>query len=96
MRVCVIGVGRMGRRHITAARNAGFELGGIFDQSAEALVTTLTECNVDKAPAFDDAGRMLQAVRPDAVVISTTPRALACAISCARSRWLPHWKSVTA
>jgi predicted dehydrogenase len=62
----------MGRRHITAARNAGFELAGIFDQSAEALATTLTECNVDKALAFDDAARMLQTVRPDAVVISTT------------------------
>ncbi|MBA2400271.1 MAG: Gfo/Idh/MocA family oxidoreductase [Bradyrhizobium sp.] len=72
MRVCVIGVGRMGRRHIIAARHAGFELAGIFDQSAEALATTLTECNVDKAMAFDDAGRMLQAVRPDAMVISTT------------------------
>lgn len=72
MRVCVIGVGRMGRRHITAARNAGFELAGIFDQSAEALATTLTECNVDKALAFDDATQMLQTVRPDAVVISTT------------------------
>lgn len=72
MRVCVIGVGRMGRRHITAARNAGFELAGIFDQSAEALATTLTECNVDEALAFDDAARMLQTVRPNAVVISTT------------------------
>ena len=72
MRVCVIGVGRMGRRHITAARNVGFELAGIFDQSAEALATTLTECNVDAALAFDDAARMLQTVRPNAVVISTT------------------------
>ena len=72
MKVCVIGVGRMGRRHITAARDSGFELAGIFDQSAEALATTLTECNVDKAMAFDDAARMLQTVRPDAVVISTT------------------------
>jgi predicted dehydrogenase len=72
MKVCVIGVGRMGRRHITAARNAGFELAGIFDLSADALATTMTECHVDKALAFDDAVRMLKSVRPDAVVISTT------------------------
>src|SRR5262249_55976448 len=72
MKICVIGVGRMGRRHITAARNAGFELAGIFDLSADAIATTLTECNVDKAMAFSDAGQMLAAVRPDAVVVSTT------------------------
>jgi predicted dehydrogenase len=72
MKVCVIGAGRMGRRHIAAARGVGFELAGVFDQSAEALATTLTECNVEKAMAFDDAGRMLATARPDAVVISTT------------------------
>jgi predicted dehydrogenase len=72
MKICVIGVGRMGRRHITAARNAGFDLAGIFDLSADAIATTLTECNVDEAMAYGDAGQMLAAVRPDAVVVSTT------------------------
>ncbi|WP_369722508.1 Gfo/Idh/MocA family protein [Bradyrhizobium sp. LLZ17] len=72
MKLCVIGVGRMGRRHIIAARNAGFELAGIFDVSVDALATTMTECHVDKALAFDDAVRMLKSMRPDAVVISTT------------------------
>jgi predicted dehydrogenase len=72
MKICVIGVGRMGRRHITAARNAGFQLAGIFDQSPEAVASTLTECKVDKAIAFSDAGQMLAAVGPDAVVVSTT------------------------
>jgi len=72
MKICVIGVGRMGRRHITAARNAGFQLAGIFDQSPEAIATTLTECKVDNAMAFSNAGQMLAAVGPDAVVVSTT------------------------
>jgi predicted dehydrogenase len=72
MKVCVIGVGRMGRRHIAAARGAGFELAGVFDQSPEAVATTLAECNVEKDIAFSDASRMLAAARPDAVVISTT------------------------
>jgi predicted dehydrogenase len=72
MKICVIGVGRMGRRHITAARNAGFELAGVFDQSPEAIATTLTECNVDKKMAIADAPQMLAALRPDAVVVSTT------------------------
>jgi predicted dehydrogenase len=72
MKVCVIGVGRMGRRHVAAARAAGFELAGVFDQSPEALATTLAECKVDEKMAFSDASRMLAAVHPDAVVISTT------------------------
>ena len=72
MKICVIGVGRMGRRHIAAARNAGFEVAGVFDQSPEAIATAMTECNVDKAIAFSDTGQMLTSARPDAVVVSTT------------------------
>jgi len=72
MRVCVIGVGRMGRRHIAAARGAGLQLAGVFDLSPEAIATTLAECDVPKSMAFSDAEQMLLAVRPDAVVISTT------------------------
>ena len=72
MKVCVIGVGRMGRRHIAAARGARLQLAGVFDLSAEAIATTLAECDVPKSMAFSDAGQMLQTVRPDAVVISTT------------------------
>src|SRR4051794_21326357 len=72
MKICVIGVGRMGRRHVTAARRAGFAIAGIFDQSPEALATTLAECDLEKSIAFSDAGAMLVAARPDAVVISTT------------------------
>jgi predicted dehydrogenase len=72
MKVCVIGVGRMGRRHITAARGAGLELAGFFDQSPEALATTLAECGVEDNLAFADASRMLASARPEAVVISTT------------------------
>jgi myo-inositol 2-dehydrogenase / D-chiro-inositol 1-dehydrogenase len=72
MKVCVIGVGRMGRRHIAAARGAGFELAGVFDQSAEALATTMAECGVEKGMAFSNAGQMLAATDPDAVVVATT------------------------
>jgi len=72
MKVCVIGVGRMGRRHVTAARSAGFELSGVSDQSPEALETTRAECNVERGMAFTDVAEMLAATRPDAIVISTT------------------------
>ena len=72
MKLCVIGVGRMGRRHVAAARSAGFEIAGVFDQSAEALDMTRAECGLAEGVAFSDAAAMLAAVRPDAVVVSTT------------------------
>jgi predicted dehydrogenase len=72
MKVCVIGVGRMGRRHIIAARSAGLQLGGIFDLSPEAIAATLAECDVPDTMVFNDVRRMLVAVHPDAVIISTT------------------------
>lgn len=72
MKVCVIGVGRMGRRHIAAARGAGFEISGIFDLSRDAIMTTLSECGLPESLAFGDASQMLELQRPDAVVVATT------------------------
>ncbi|WP_057198391.1 Gfo/Idh/MocA family oxidoreductase [Bradyrhizobium sp. Leaf396] len=72
MNICMIGVGRMGRRHISAARAAGFHLAGVFDQSPDAIATTLVECAVDRSTVFDRAEEMLRAVRPSAVVVATT------------------------
>ncbi len=91
MKICVIGVGRMGRRHIAAARSAGFTLAGVFDQSPEAIVTTFAECDVDKAIVFDQAEGMLDAVRPDAVVVSTTAPShcqYVCAAAAAGARYI--------
>ncbi|WP_339034801.1 Gfo/Idh/MocA family oxidoreductase [Bradyrhizobium symbiodeficiens] len=72
MELCVIGAGRMGRRHIFAARKAGFSLAGIFDSSPEALLATMNECKVEESLVFADAQMMLDTVAPDAVVVSTT------------------------
>ncbi|MBR0994710.1 Gfo/Idh/MocA family oxidoreductase [Bradyrhizobium japonicum] len=72
MKLCVIGAGRMGRRHIFAARKVGFSLAGIFDSSPEALLATINECNVEESLVFADVQMMLDTVAPDAVVVSTT------------------------
>src|SRR6476660_543517 len=91
MKICVVGVGRMGRRHIAAARGAGFTLAGVFDQSAEALTTTIVECEVESAIAFADVSKMLDAVRPDAVVVSTTAPShcdYVCASAAAGARYI--------
>lgn len=91
MDVCVIGVGRMGRRHVTAARNAGFRIAGVCDQSPEALALTGAECNVEEALRYGDAATMLTVVRPDAVVVSTTAPShceLVCAAAASGARYI--------
>lgn len=72
MKACVFGVGRMGRRHVAAARSAGFEIAGIFDLSRDAITTTLSEFDLPESVAFSDAKQMLETQRPDAVVVATT------------------------
>jgi predicted dehydrogenase len=62
----------MGRRHIAAARGAGFQLAGIFDLSPDAVATAMAECDVPESMVFGDARQMLQSLRPDAIVVSTT------------------------
>jgi predicted dehydrogenase len=91
MKICVIGVGRMGRRHVAAARSAGFTLAGVFDQSPEALAATLAECDVDKSIVFNQVGEMLDTVCPDAVVVSTTAPShceYVCASAAAGARYI--------
>lgn len=72
MKTAVIGAGRMGRRHVAVARNAGLDLAGIADQSRDALAQAKLEGNIDDALLYDDAARMLQERRPGCVIIATT------------------------
>lgn len=72
MRICVIGTGRMGRRHILAAKNVGFEIAGIYDPLPESVTLALEEQKLPATAAFSNAGEMLAAIKPDAVVVSST------------------------
>jgi len=72
MNICVIGVGRMGRRHISAAQGLGFQVTGIHDADAESLRIAEIENGISHELVFDTAEEMLKTVRPNGVVISTT------------------------
>lgn len=70
--VAVIGVGRMGRRHVEMVRNLGLDLVGVSDIKAESLALAGSERAVPAAKQFTDARVMLEATAPECVVIAST------------------------
>lgn len=72
LRVAVIGLGRMGARHVQAAKNMGMEICGAVDSSAEALRGAREQFGIAEQACFTDALEMLRTVRPEALVIATT------------------------
>jgi len=69
---CVIGVGRMGCKHIHAAQMLGFNLVGIFDPQAASLKKASDEFGLDESLCFSSAEKMLKNVKPDGIVIAST------------------------
>lgn len=69
---CIIGLGRMGRRHLQVAKNLGFEITGVYDPLPESVGLALKEHELPASIVFDSAQRMLETVRPDALVVAST------------------------
>lgn len=72
MKVAVVGLGRMGRRHVQAAQSLGFDICGICDVNSDVLAQTERDHGVPEGRRFADLGAMLAAARPDCLVIATT------------------------
>lgn len=72
LRVAVIGLGRMGLRHVEAARRLGMDVCGTADVSQAALQCAQDQYGVAAATCFMDAYGMLAKVKPEALVIATT------------------------
>jgi predicted dehydrogenase len=72
MDVCVIGTGRMGRRHIDAVRGLGMNVVGIFDPMSEAMKLAVANNGVKEEQCFTSAALMLEKTRPSGVVVSST------------------------
>lgn len=70
--VAVIGAGRMGRRHVQAARTLGLEIVGVVDTSEEALQTTVREEGVATDRLFTGFEALLRTTRPECVIVATT------------------------
>ncbi len=72
MKFCAIGLGRMGRRHLQVAKNLGFAIAGVYDPMPESVDLAVKEQGVSAAIVFDSVPRMLEAVRPEALVVAST------------------------
>lgn len=75
MKAGVIGVGRMGRRHLGVLRALDIEIGGVCDQSEESRDLAAQEYALRTDQVFDDARKLLDTVKPELVVIATTAQA---------------------
>jgi predicted dehydrogenase len=72
MKFCAIGLGRMGRRHLQVAKNLGFDIAGVYDPLPESVNLALKEHHLPASVVFDSAKRMLEAVRPETLVVAST------------------------
>jgi predicted dehydrogenase len=72
LRVAVIGLGRMGLRHVETVRRLGMDICGAADLSSEALHSVQDQYGVAESACFIDAYEMLAKVKPEALVIATT------------------------
>jgi len=71
MRGVVIGLGRMGLRHLQVAKAEGIDIVGVADRRPEA-VQQAREAGVAADALFDDAESMLRKTRPELVIVATT------------------------
>lgn len=70
--IAIVGLGRMGLRHIEAVKKIGMNICGLVDISTSALTETAHQFNIPADCCFTNIGDMLIDKKPDAVVIATT------------------------
>jgi predicted dehydrogenase len=81
MKTAIIGVGRMGRRHIQVVREAGLKLSGVYDVSAASLKLAQDEHGLPGQLLFDDLDKLYAEIRPECVIVATTADSH-CALTC--------------
>lgn len=72
LKFCVVGVGRMGVRHLQAAQQLGMQIEGVADVSPFAVQSACQTFDLPASAEFSSLGAMLEKTRPDALVIATT------------------------
>ena len=72
LRAAVIGLGRMGMRHIEAITDLGMKVGGVSDIAEQARAAACETCKLDPSASFAAGAEMLRSIRPDALVVATT------------------------
>lgn len=72
MKTAIIGMGRMGRRHVKVVRTLGLDLVGVCDQNSAALQEAAKEWDIPAERLFNSADEMLARTGPACVIIATT------------------------
>ncbi len=81
MKIAIIGAGRMGRRHVAAARALGLDVAAVCDVKAESLAAARSECGICDERLFSHPDEAL-AAGAEIIVISTTADSH-CELACA-------------
>lgn len=81
MKAAILGVGRMGRRHIQVIRQLNLELSGVFDTSPASLKLAQDEHGLDSCQLFDDLDKLYAEAKPECLIIATTADSH-CALTC--------------
>ena len=81
MKTAILGVGRMGRRHISAACRLGLEMVGLFDINPSSLEQTRVEFPEFSSVCFNDLDRLFAEALPEFLIIATTADSH-CALTC--------------
>jgi predicted dehydrogenase len=72
MRVAVLGLGRMGRRHLQIVSQLGWDVAGIADRSEASVEAAAAEWNVPLERRFTDPERLVAELRPECVIVAVT------------------------
>ena len=68
----LVGLGRMGQRHLAVARQLEMQIAGLVDISSQAIDAASVMCPGDAPQAFADANAMIDALDLDALIVATT------------------------
>lgn len=72
LRTAIVGLGRMGMRHLEAVQRLKMPVVGLADMSADALDAAAAQARLGAGGRFTDAMAMFGAVQAEAVVVATT------------------------
>lgn len=72
LRVGIVGLGRMGQRHLAVLRQLDMQIAGLSDISSEALNSAVALFPNKTPETFVEADKMIEALDLDALVVATT------------------------
>jgi predicted dehydrogenase len=72
MRTAIVGLGRMGRRHLEVVRRLGLEVVAVCDVRGDVVAETLASEGLPAQYGYTDLADLLHECRPECLVVATT------------------------